>query len=111
MIQPRFGFAYDVKGDAKNVVRGNAGLYYARIPGLNLASSRSTDGSRGQTLFRSDPTSSFLGLPPAYGDLLAAPTTGGLPARRVRVRHSFTVSIGKSRSYQNSVNFPVFFIV
>jgi carboxypeptidase family protein len=76
MFQPRFGFAWDVKGDAKNVLRGNVGLYYARIPGLNLASSRSTDGSRGQTLFRSDPTSSFLGLPPAYGDLLAAPTTG-----------------------------------
>src|SRR6185312_10300166 len=54
---------------------GNAGLYYARIPGLNLASSRSTDGSRGQTLFRSDQVL-FLGLPPAYGDLLAAPTTG-----------------------------------
>ena len=46
------GIAYDVKGDGKQVVRANAGLYYARIPGLNLASSRSTDGSRGQTLFR-----------------------------------------------------------
>ncbi|MGH3379483.1 MAG: TonB-dependent receptor [Actinoallomurus sp.] len=75
MFQPRFGFAWDVKGDAKNVLRGNAGLYYARIPGLNLASSRSTDGSRGQTLFRSDQVL-FLGLPPAYGDLLAAPTSG-----------------------------------
>ncbi len=60
MFQPRFGFAWDVKGDAKNVIRANAGLYYARIPGLNLASSRSTDGSRGQTLFRS---SFFTDLP------------------------------------------------
>ena len=47
MFQPRLGFAYDIKGDGKQVVRANAGLYYARIPGLNLASSRSTDGSRG----------------------------------------------------------------
>ena len=49
MFQPRLGFAYDVKGDGRQVVRANAGLYYARIPGLNLASSRSTDGSRGQS--------------------------------------------------------------
>ena len=60
MFQPRLGIAYDVKGDGKQVVRANAGLYYARIPGLNLASSRSTDGSRGQNAVpqqRSSPAS------------------------------------------------------
>ena len=46
MFQPRLGIAYDAKGDGKQVFRANAGLYYARIPGLNLARSRSTDGSR-----------------------------------------------------------------
>ena len=76
MFQPRLGFAYDVKGDGKQVLRANAGLYYARIPGLNLASSRSTDGSRGQTLFTNSFTSPFLGTPPAYGDLLPSPTGG-----------------------------------
>jgi hypothetical protein len=70
MFQPRLGVAYDVKGDGKSVLRANAGLYYARIPGLNLASSRSTDGSRGQTIFRN----SGFGPPPAYGQLLPAPT-------------------------------------
>jgi hypothetical protein len=74
MFQPRLGIAYDVKGDGKQVIRGNAGLYYARIPGLNLASSRSTDGSRGQTIFRSSAASPFLGPPPAYGDLLTPPS-------------------------------------
>ena len=49
MWQPRFGFTYDTKGDGRHVLRGNAGLYYARIPGLNLASSRSTNGSVGMT--------------------------------------------------------------
>ena len=48
MFQPRLGIAYDLKGDGKQVLRANAGLYYARIPGLNVASSRSTDGSRGR---------------------------------------------------------------
>jgi len=80
MFQPRLGIAYDFKGDGKQVLRANAGLYYARIPGLNLASSRSTDGSRGQTLFRSSSASApppiGLGPPPNYGELLPAPTTG-----------------------------------
>ena len=69
MFQPRLGFAYDVKGDGKQVVRASAGLYYARIPGLNLASSRSTDGSRGQTIA----AGSAFGVLPAYGDLLPSP--------------------------------------
>jgi len=47
MWQPRFGFTYDTRGDGRRVVRGNVGVYYARIPGLNLASSRSTNGSIG----------------------------------------------------------------
>jgi hypothetical protein len=76
MFQPRLGIAYDVKGDGRQVFRANAGLYYARIPGLNLASSRSTDGSRGQTLFRNSALSGILGAPPDYGDLLPSPTGG-----------------------------------
>jgi hypothetical protein len=74
MFQPRLGIAYDLKGDAKQVIRANAGLYYARIPGLNLASSRSTDGSRGQTLVRiSGLDAVFGGPPPNYGELLPSP--------------------------------------
>ena len=79
MFQPRLGFAYDVKGDGKQVVRANAGLYYARIPGLNLASGRSTDGSRGQTLFRNSAASPFLGAPPAYGELIVPPGSSPEP--------------------------------
>jgi hypothetical protein len=76
MFQPRLGIAYDVQGDGKQVIRGNAGLYYARIPGLNLASSRSTDGSRGQTIFRNSSATPFLGPPPVYGELLPTPAGG-----------------------------------
>jgi hypothetical protein len=77
MFQPRLGIAYDINGDSKQVVRANAGLYYARIPGLNLASSRSTDGSRGQTIFRNSALTPILGPPPVYGELL--PTPSGAP--------------------------------
>ncbi len=52
------------------MVRASAGLYYARIPGLALASTRSTNGSRGQSLFRSSALTGVLGAVPAYGDLI-----------------------------------------
>ena len=74
MWQPRFGFAYDVAGDGKTVFRGSAGVYYARIPGLNLASSRSTNGSLGQTIFRASFLSPFGIPPPNYDELLPDPT-------------------------------------
>jgi len=76
MFQPRLGFAWDVKGNGRQVLHANAGLYYARIPGLNLASSRSTDGSRGQTLFRNSALTGILGAPPNYGELLPSPGGG-----------------------------------
>jgi hypothetical protein len=63
MFQPRFGFAYDPRGDGRQVIRGSAGLYYARIPGLNLASSRSTNGSIGFTYGRAGASA------PAFGAL------------------------------------------
>jgi hypothetical protein len=37
---------------------------------------RSTDGSRGQTLFRNSALTGILGAPPNYGELLASPTGG-----------------------------------
>src|SRR5207302_6949589 len=63
MFQPRLGVAYDPDGSGREVFRGNAGLYYARIPGLNLASSRSTDGAQGMTYGAGGPGA------PAYGSL------------------------------------------
>ena len=74
MFQPRLGIAYDVHGDNKTLLRGSAGIYYARIPGLNLASTRSTNGSRGQSIFRSSALTPILGPPPTYGELLPSPT-------------------------------------
>ena len=79
MFQPRFGFAYDVQDDQKTLIRGSVGVYYARIPGLNLASSRSTNGSLGQTIFRNSALTGILGPPPNYNELL--PDPAGAPFR------------------------------
>jgi hypothetical protein len=76
MWQPRLGIAWDPNADGQQVVRLNAGLYYARIPALNLASVRSTNGSLGQTLFGSSGTVGFL-PPPAFDSLL--PLSTGTP--------------------------------
>jgi len=79
MFQPRLGIAWDVNGDGKDLLRASAGLYYARIPGLNLASTRSTNGSIGQTIFRNSALIGVLGPPPNYNSLLPAPA--GAPFR------------------------------
>lgn len=76
MWQPRLGISWAAKPDT--VVRATAGIFHARLPALNLASTRSTNGSLGQTLFRN----SFLGSigalppPPDYRTLI---DTRGLP--------------------------------
>jgi hypothetical protein len=76
MWQPRLGIAWDPNADGRQVFRFNAGLFYARIPALNLASVRSTNGSLGQTLFGSSATVGFL-PPPAFDSLL--PLSTGTP--------------------------------
>jgi hypothetical protein len=73
MWQPRLGISWDPNDDGKTVVRLNGGIFYARIPGLNLASSRSTNGSVGQTIFRASFFRNFGGPPPpAYPNLIPA---------------------------------------
>lgn len=76
MIQPRLGIAWDKNGDGQQVVRLNAGLYYARIPGLVLATPRTTNGSIGQNAFAASFLNEFGIVPPVYGELL---NTAGAP--------------------------------
>ncbi|MBV9496915.1 MAG: TonB-dependent receptor, partial [Acidobacteria bacterium] len=70
MWQPRLGISWSPNGDATKVFRANAGIYYSRIPGLTLASTRSTNGSRGQSVFRSSALAPILGPVPAYPNII-----------------------------------------
>ena len=67
MFQPRLGISWDVKDNDQSVLRASAGVYYARLAGLNFASVRSTNGSIGGNQFGSTPSRFPT---PAYGDLL-----------------------------------------
>jgi hypothetical protein len=55
MWQPRLGISWVPDAAGKSVVRATAGIFHARLPALNLASTRSTNGSLGQTLSGSPP--------------------------------------------------------
>jgi hypothetical protein len=72
MWQPRLGISWDPAGDGKQVVRLSAGVFYSRIPGLSLASTRSTNGSRGQSLYRDSTFNGFGLTPPAWPNLIPA---------------------------------------
>jgi hypothetical protein len=75
MIQPRLGLSWNPGSDGRKVLRANAGIFYGRVPGLTLASSRSTNGSRGQTIFRSSAVN-FDNCLPVYPNLLEARCVG-----------------------------------
>jgi hypothetical protein len=117
MFQPRVGFTYDPNGDGRQVWRASAGIYYARIPGLNLASTRSTDGYRGVTLFGSSGTIPF-GLPaPAFPNLF--PSTIPLssvfaPAvfvfdKNFRNPRTFNVTVGYEKQVATDLGFSLSF--
>jgi outer membrane receptor protein involved in Fe transport len=77
-LQPRFGFAWDVKGDARSVLRGSAGIYYARQNMLSQVGSVTTNGVQQQTIFRqSFPFATFADMPVWPNVLTPAPVAPG----------------------------------
>jgi len=63
MIQPRVGFAWDVKGDGKSVLRASAGLFNPRQNMLTQVGSVTTNGVQQQTLYRDSSFVTFADMP------------------------------------------------
>jgi hypothetical protein len=100
MWQPRLGISWDPKGDGRTAVRLNGGIFYGRVPGLSLASSRSTNGSRGQTLFRNSALTGILGPVPDYPNLIPQSQIGSPFLPDVFV---FDREFQNPRTYQASI--------
>jgi hypothetical protein len=76
-FQPRAAIVWDPAGKGKTLLRLGGGIFYARSPGLDFASTRSTNGSVGQSIYRDSTFNGFGVTPPAYTQLV--PNASNLP--------------------------------
>src|SRR5687767_10166953 len=82
MFQPRLGFAWDVVGNGKSVLRGSAGIYNARQNMLTQVGSITTNGVQQQTIFLNTPIISS-GVPGPTWPGLVTPTASSCTAGTV----------------------------
>ncbi|HEX8476029.1 MAG TPA: carboxypeptidase regulatory-like domain-containing protein [Pyrinomonadaceae bacterium] len=103
MFQPRVGFAWDIRNNAKSVLRANFGIYNARQNMLTQVGSITTNGVQQQTIFRN---TGLIGLLLGFGipEPAVAPTWPGLVAPPVLPAGTFNDFTGVrvfSRDYAN----------
>ncbi len=79
MFQPRFGAAWDLKGNGQSVVRMSAGIYSARQNMLSQVGSVTTNGLQQQTIFANTANLVAFGAPtPAWpGTITPTPLPEG----------------------------------
>lgn len=86
IFQPRGGFNWDLNTKLRTVIRGNAGVYYGRMPRVWLSNSYSNTGLNYRTF--SAGTNPLSGVSSSQAPIVSAnpdsqPTLGGSPAMTV----------------------------
>jgi hypothetical protein len=74
-FQPRLGFAWDISGNGKSVLRASSGIFYGRQNMLSQVGSITTNGVQQQTIFVSSQLISF-GVPGPTWPGLVTPSSG-----------------------------------
>jgi len=74
MFQPRGGVAWDILGNGKSVLRGSAGIYYARLNMLSQVGTITTNGLQQQTIFANTANLLDFGAPTPTWPNVVTPT-------------------------------------
>jgi hypothetical protein len=82
-LAPRMGFAYNLLGDARTVLRGSYGIYYSEIR-ANAGAQYAINGPVGIFTFSAAPGQ--LGFPTSFAPLPSFPAGAVLPPRDVIIR-------------------------
>ena len=82
-VAPRLGFAYNLLGDNKTIIRGSYGIYYSQLR-ANLGAQFNLGGPTGVFTFTATPGQ--LGFPTSLTSLPSFPAGAVLPARDIVIR-------------------------
>ena len=80
---PRVGFAYNVAGDSRTVLRGSYGIYHSEIP-ANTAAGYNIGGPTGIFTYTVSPGG--LGFPGSFAPISGFPAGAVLPARDITIQ-------------------------
>ncbi len=108
-FSPRLGFAYNLLGDKRTVIRGGYGIYYSEIR-ANIVAAYALNGPTGVFTFSAAPGQ--FGFPTSLAPLTAFPTGAVLPARDIVIRpgqrsyYNQFFDISKLKGYQDALLNP-----